>query len=136
MGIAAEAPRGGLVEDLGGASRPLVLRNGEIERFEDRHRGSFDLWDGFFGRANKPTSREVRDLVALGLVGGGMTDGEADAILSAYGPGENLRLYKIAQALLGVAFVPDIDTEDPAPDEDVGDEKKKKRARKPGASAE
>ncbi|GAB5431088.1 gene transfer agent family protein [Rhodobacteraceae bacterium R_SAG7] len=107
MGIAAKAPRGGLAEQLAGSSRPLILRNAEIERFEDQHRGIFDVWDGFFGRSTKPTSREVRDMVALGLVGGGMADVAADTLLAGLGPDENLFLYQIAQALLGVAFMPD-----------------------------
>ena len=107
MGIAAQAPRGGLAEKLAGASRALVLRNAEIERFEDHHGGVFTLWDGFFGRSAKPSARQVRDLVALGLVGGGMSDQKADALVSGLGPEENLRLYSIAQALIGVAFAPD-----------------------------
>jgi len=111
MGIAAEAPRGGLAEDLAGASRVLILRNGEIERFEDRHRGVFDLWEGIYGRGRKPTSREVRDLVALGLVGGGLADADADRLIEGLGPSHNPRLYKIAQALLGVAFMPDVGDE-------------------------
>ena len=44
MGITAEAPRGGVVEQIGDATYTLLLRNQEIERFEDRHRGIFELW--------------------------------------------------------------------------------------------
>jgi hypothetical protein len=105
--LAAQAPRGGLVEYIGGRSHVLVLRLAEIERFEDRHRGVFELWDGFFGKARKPSSREVRDLIALGLVGGGLKDHEADTVLAGAEPGDLLRFYAIAQAVLGVAFVPD-----------------------------
>lgn len=114
MTIAAEPPRGGLVEEIGGATRVFLLRNREIERFEDKHRGIFELWDGFYGGGKKPTSREVRDLVALALVGGGaeteskVTDAQADAILQQCTPGDLLRLYAIAQAVLGVAFAPDV----------------------------
>lgn len=107
MAITAEAPRGGVVEYIGDASYPFVLRNREIERFEDKHRGIFDLWDGFFGRGKKPNSTEVRDLVALGLVGGGMKDAEADKVLDRCTPADLLRLYAVAQAILGVAFMPD-----------------------------
>lgn len=124
MGIALEAPRGGLVEELAGAPRVLILRNAEIERFEDRHGGIFALWDGFFGRGAKPTARAVRDLVALGLVGGGLKDAEADRLIASMGPGENLRLFAIASGLIGVAFLPDAptETEDPA---EAGDPEKK-----------
>lgn len=118
MGIAAEAPRGGIVERLGGASYPFRLRNREIERFEDKHRGIFDLFDGLFGQGKKPTSREIRDLLALGLVGGGMKDHEADKVIENCEPGDLHRLYAIAQAVVGVAFMPD------AVDEAEGAEKK------------
>lgn len=107
MGIAAEAPRGGIVEYLGGASYAFRLRNREIERFEDKHRGIFELFDGLFGQGKKPTSREVRDVLALGLVGGGLKDHEADKVLESCEPGDLQRLYAIAQAVVGVAFMPD-----------------------------
>lgn len=131
MGIAAKSPRGGLVETLAGAPRVLILRNAEIERFEDQHRGIFDLWDGIFGRGTKPKSAEVRDLVALGLVGGGMADPAADALISGLGPEENLRLYQIAQGLVGVAFLPGAAEDDSATGEGApapGTKKKTKAA--------
>tara|TARA_R110001606_G_scaffold375167_2_gene533348 strand:- start:2619 stop:2987 length:369 start_codon:yes stop_codon:yes gene_type:complete len=109
--ITAEAPRGGVVEIIGDASHSFVLRNREIERFEDKHRGIFELWEGFFDRGQKPNSKEVRDLLALGLVGGGKKDHEADAIIQAAGPESLLRFYQIAQAVLGVAFMPDVNDE-------------------------
>lgn len=108
MTITAESPRGGLVEELGEATHTFLLRNREIERFEDRHRGIFDLWDGFYRGGTKPTSKEVRDLLALALVGGGKKDVEADEVLKACTPGDLLRLYAIAQAVLGAAFMPDV----------------------------
>ena len=111
MAITAEAQRGGIVETIGDATYSFKLRNREIERFEDKYRGIFDLWDGFFSRGTKPTSKEVRDLVALGLVGGGMKDAQADAVINDCTPEDLLRLYQIAQALLGVAFMPDVNEE-------------------------
>lgn len=111
MAITAEAQRGGIVETIGDATYSFKLRNREIERFEDKYRGIFDLWDGFFSRGTKPTSKEVRDLVALGLVGGGMKDAQADAVISDCNPEDLMRLYQIAQALLGVAFMPDVGEE-------------------------
>lgn len=116
MAITAEAQRGGIVETIGDASYSFKLRNREIERFEDQHRGIFDLWEGFFGRGTKPNSKEVRDILALGLVGGGMKDAEADVVISKCTPEDLMRLFQIAQAVLGVAFMPD-----------VGDEKVKKK---------
>ena len=107
MTITAEAPRGGVVEYIGDTSYVFLLRNREIERFEDKHRGIFDFWEGMFGRGTKPTSTEIRDLLALALVGGGMKDAEADRVIAKATPADLLRLYQIAQAVLGVAFMPD-----------------------------
>jgi hypothetical protein len=108
MTIAAEAPRGGVVEYIGDASYTFLLRNAEIERFEDKHRGIFELWDGMFRTGRKPNSKEVKDIVALGLVGAGKKDHEADAILSKCTPADLLRLYAIAQSVVGIAFIPDV----------------------------
>lgn len=107
MSITAEAPRGGVVEYIGDTSYTFRLRNREIERFEDKHRGIFELWDGFFGRGTKPSSSEVRDLLALALVGGGMKDHEADEVIAKCSPADLMRLFQIGQAALGVAFMPD-----------------------------
>lgn len=108
MTITAESPRGGVVETIDGVSCVLLLRCKEIERFEDKHRGVFELWDGFFGRGQKPTSTEVKDLLALALVGGGKTDAEADRLVEAGGAASLLAHYALAQAALGVAFMPDV----------------------------
>lgn len=107
MTITAEAPRGGVVEYIDDTSYTFLLRNREIERFEDRHRGIFELWDGFFNSGKKPTSTEVRDILALGLVGGGMKDHDADAVIKKATPEDLMRLYQIAQAVVGIAFLPD-----------------------------
>lgn len=108
MTITAEAPRGGIVEYIGDASYVFLLRNREIERFEDKHRGIFELWEGFFNQGRKPTSKEVKDILALGLVGGGLKDHEADEVITRSKPEDLLRFYQIAQAVIGVAFMPDI----------------------------
>jgi len=123
MSITAEAPRGGVVEYIGDTSYMFLLRNREIERFEDKHRGIFELWDGFFGRGAKPTSSEVRDMLALALVGGGMKDHEADKVISKCSPADLMRLFQIGQAVLGVAFMPD------AMSEGLDDVKKKTQSR-------
>ena len=108
MAITADAPRGGVVEEIDGVTYTFLLRNREIERFEDKHRGIFEVWDGFFDRGAKPTSKEVKDLIALALVGGGMKDPEADRLVEAAGPANLMQYYQIAQAVLGVAFMPDV----------------------------
>jgi hypothetical protein len=105
--ILDEPPRGGLIEAVGGERRPLRLTNAEIERFEDLHRGIFDLWDGIMGRGVKPTFAEVRDLIALALVGGGLPEIEAKAVIEGLEPSDALQMRQIAQAALGVAFLPD-----------------------------
>jgi hypothetical protein len=108
MAITADAPRGGVVEQIGDATYTLLLRNREIERFEDRHRGIFELWDGFFDRGQKPTTKEVRNLLAYALVGGGLSDAQADAVIGSGGPDQLMRYYELAHAVLGVAFMPDV----------------------------
>jgi len=105
MAISGTAP--GLTEVIGGQPRPLLLRNGELERFEAQHGvGIFQVFDQLFGRGPAPHVRHVRDLVALGLVGAGMSDRMADDLISAQPPSENLHLRAVAQRLLGVTFIP------------------------------
>ena len=105
--MAIAAP-GAHEEEIGGESRRLILRNGEIERFEAQYApfGIFELFDQLFGRGPAPQVRHVRDLIALGLVGGGMTDKAADALVASLPPSENLNLRLTAQRLLGVTFIP------------------------------
>lgn len=126
MTLTAKAPRGGLVEAVAGKSRTLILTNAEIERFEDAHRGIFEVWDGFMGRGKKPGLREVRDLVALGLVGGGLGDKVADRLMRDEGPDRAQDLYQIAQALVGIAFTPDLMMGDDEPRADGDQDEKKK----------
>lgn len=109
MPITDKAPRGGVLEEVGGMRRPLLLDLGEIERFEDEHRSIFEAYDGLFGRGVKPSSTEVRDLVAIGLVGGGMDDQSASDILATITPPDLPDLYKVAQAMVGIAFYPDVE---------------------------
>ena len=102
-------------EEIGGESRRLLLRNGEIERFEIQYApfGIFELFDQLFGRGPAPQARHVRDLIALGLVGGGMTDKAADALVASLPPSENLTLRMTAQRLLGITFIPAVLDEQP-----------------------
>lgn len=106
MPITAEAPAGGIIEQLGGESRPLILRNGEIERFERQHSlGIFAMLDQLLGKG-EPQARHCRDLVALGLVGGGLPDKTADKIVDDLPPSENHRIRAMAQDLVLAAFIP------------------------------
>jgi len=97
-----------LSERIGGEIRRLQLRNAEIERFEVQYApfGIFELWDQLIGKASPPQVRHVRDLVALGLIGAGMDDVRADALLASLPPSDNLFLRGVAVRLLGLAFVP------------------------------
>lgn len=102
-----------LEEDMGGRRRKLLLRNGEIERFEALHGGVFDFWRQLAGELPGIKASACRDLVALALVGGGCPDREADAIVAALGPDQNFRLRAMAQRALGLAFFPAILTAAP-----------------------
>ncbi|MBN8189282.1 gene transfer agent family protein [Salipiger thiooxidans] len=108
------AQTGAYEEEVGGKSRRLLLRNREIERFEAQYDvGIFELWDQLFGRGGRaPQARHVRDLVALALVGGGMSDRAAEDLVADLPPSENMRLRQIAQRVLGVAFIPAVLGED------------------------
>lgn len=106
MPITEKAPTGGTVEQLGGESRPLILRNGEIERFEAQHGlGVFEFLDQLLGKGTVQ-ARHCRDIVALALVGGGLADKSADKIIDDLPPYENHRIRAMAQDVLFAAFLP------------------------------
>lgn len=97
-------------EDLGGQSRILKLGNPEIQRFEKLpgEPGIFDMWKQLMGDMPGLKATQVRDLVALALVGGGCPDRQAEDIVSEMGPDQNMRLRSIAQRVLGLTFWPDL----------------------------
>ena len=107
MGIAARAPDGGIVAQIGGQSRPLILTNAEIERFEVQHApvGIFEIMSQMIGKGF-PQARHCRDIVALGLVGAGMPDMQADKLLADMPPRDLLQIRGLAQELLFAAFAP------------------------------
>lgn len=108
MAIAGTDPV--LEEVIGGKPCRLLLRNGEIERFEAQYApfGVFELFDQLAGRGLAPQVRHVRDIVALGLVGGGLDSRSADAFVAALPPSENIGLRATAWRLLGVTFIPSL----------------------------
>lgn len=106
--IAAANPRGGLNATLNGKDVTLLLRMGEIERWEAVHRGIFAMWDALMAQAAMPTSREVRDLLALALIGGGMPDAEADRFIMDVPTSELMNMAKLAQAALAAALLPTV----------------------------
>lgn len=104
MAISVQPPEGGIIAQFGSRSYPLVLRNGEIERFEEH----FDLSIFKFLRlllADEGQVRMCRDLVALGLVGAGMADQAADLIVQALPPHQNIMLRGFCRELILAAFV-------------------------------
>lgn len=106
MSILKTAPD--LQEEIGGETRRLKLRNSEIDRFEEQYApfGVFGLWGQLLGGGSEPQVRHVRDIVALGLVGAGMPDKDADRLISDLPPSENIALRAIARRLLSVTFLP------------------------------
>lgn len=107
MAVAQTAP--GWEEEIGGQPRRLLLRNSELERFEVQYApfGVFELFDQLFGRGPAPQVRHVRDILALGLIGAGMSDKAADALIASIPPSQNFALREAAMRLLGVTFIPD-----------------------------
>ena len=50
-------------EEIGGQARRLLLRNGEIERFEVQHQiGIFELWDQLYGHGRQPRLSRIKHL--------------------------------------------------------------------------
>lgn len=98
-----------LHERVGDTKRRLKLTNELIERFEVQYAplGILELWDQLNGRSHKPQARHVRDIVALALVGGGMSDLSADELMHKQGPEQNLHLLSVAQLVVGVTFFPE-----------------------------
>lgn len=137
----AVAQTGAHEEEIGGQSRPLVLRNAEIERFEEHYAplGIYELFDQLFGRGPAPQVRHVRDLIALGLIGGGMPDKLADALIASLPPSENLNLRLMAQRLIGITFIPsalDARPEKPeAGSQEPGESDQPRRITKPGTKS-
>lgn len=98
-----------IVERIGGVDRRLILRNGEIERFEAQYApfGIFDLWARFVGEVpQQPQARHCRDLLALALVGGGMSDRAADDLVASLPPSVNRHIMGLAARVLFAAFTP------------------------------
>lgn len=97
-------------EQIGAGEYPVLLTNGLIERFEDHYPelGLYELFDRLMGRGPKPRTGHVRDIVALGLVGGGMPDRAADALVGDLGPEHNLPLFGVAQRLVGATLLPEV----------------------------
>ncbi len=104
MSVAAKAPLGGISAQIGTRTFPLILRNGEIERFEEQHDvGIFAVLDALI--SGNSQARHVRDIVALGLIGGGMRDAAADKMVSELEPHHNIALRAVARDLVMTAFV-------------------------------
>ena len=107
MPISARAPEGGIAAQIGARSRPLLLRNEEIERFEAQYDlGIFAMFERLLGAGGGAQARHVRDLVALGLIGAGMSDASADEQLRALGPAHNVALRIVARDLVAKALMP------------------------------
>lgn len=104
MSILAQAPIGGITADLGGETRPLNLLQGGIERFERQHKhGIYRLF--LEVSSGTALSYHCRDVVALGLVGGGMTDKQADDLMQTLRSQDIIQIQSITIELLRAAFV-------------------------------
>ncbi len=118
-GVLDTAPRGGLRENFGGKKYPLVLDLGAFERFEKAHRGILAVRKDFFSPSGSPSTREILDLIILGLIGGGLDEDEAKNLAEKNMPEGLLRHSVVAMALIGVALSPEAFDEEP---DDVADD--------------
>ncbi|WP_281250656.1 GTA-gp10 family protein [Loktanella atrilutea] len=111
------APVGGIVGELGGASRPMILTVAEVERFEEQYApfGVFDVLGRFLDRKSAPQFRHCRDIVILGLIGGGMAEKAAHDLVTGLPLTKSLEVRAAAQGLLLSAFIPPAEESDSPP---------------------
>ena len=119
--------------ELNGRKITFRLRLGEIERFDDAHgangRGILAVFQDFQSDNRSPSLQEVKDLVALAMVGGGEIDEpEAQKIVDKMESTDILRYQQIAQyaVLLGLSNYDDIVLAENEDDDDDGGKKKAK----------
>lgn len=116
--LGPSADRGEILEELWGRERLLRLRMGELERLEEIcARGVYGLLQAFVATDSRQdvTLREVRTIVALGLVGGGMSEAAADRQVQKAQPSDAVRLRIVAQAVLTAALLPEDPEDAPRP---------------------
>lgn len=101
-----EAPANGTVAFLAGEERALLLRMGEIEKYEDRFGGIYALMDRFAGDGVFPDSREVLAILRLGMIGAGETPQTAQDVIDGIETGELLMCAAAAQKLVMAAMTP------------------------------
>ena len=118
------APTGGITAELGGKTRPLLLRNAEIERFEETYNplGVFEVLDRMVGKGPAVQVRHCRDIVALALIGGGMGETQAGQVMDAMPASDNVMLRAIAQNVVIAAFLPPKSEQTPGKDDPAGHE--------------
>ena len=117
MARSVMTPVGGIMGDLGGESRPMVLRAAEVERFEEQYAptGVFDVLGRFLDRKVQPQYRHCRDLAMLGLIGGGMSERAAHDLVTGIPFHQSVEVRVAAQRLLIAAFVPPVKEGDNPP---------------------
>lgn len=134
--ISARPPRGGLCEDFGGEKRFLLLTLGDIERFEDSHRGLLALQEDMHLPGRAPKMGVIADLLSLALSRElkppemqerFLSLEAAGAVVRGPLPEDARRQLAIARALVGVTFEPDlydrIEADGDVADDDAAPEK-------------
>ena len=128
MSVVDDPGHGAIKAEIGGVELTLRLRLGEIERWEDKHpRGFYAFFQAMLkmdASEDAPKLREVRDLLALAIVGGGKTEAEAKEVMGREGPEAMIRHRTLAQGLLMATLIPAKEDRDMLGEEDGGDEKK------------
>ena len=111
------APVGGIMGDLGGESRPMILTLAEVERFEEQYSpiGIFDVLGRILDPKSSPQVRHCRDIVILGLIGGGMDPKAANDLVMKQPLAQSLVVRNLAQQLLFAAFIPPTEDDDDTP---------------------
>ena len=109
--ILDDAPRGAIKGTVGDREYVFCLTMGAIERWEDKHPSGIYRFLADIGEG-KVTLSESKDLLAVGLVGAGMTDKEAKAVVDSWKARDIFDLPPLASRLINESVFPDLDTDE------------------------
>ena len=106
-----DAPRGAIKGTVGDKEYVFRLTMGAIERWEDKHPTGIYRFLADIGEG-KVTLSASKDLLAVGLVGAGMPEREAKAVVDSWNPRDIFDLPPLASKLINESVFPDLDSDE------------------------
>ena len=103
--ILDDAPRGATKGTVGGKEYTFRLTMEAIERWEDKHPAGIYRFLADIGEG-KVTLSQSKDLLAVGLVGAGLSEKEAKAVIDGWKARDIFDLPPIASRLINEAVFP------------------------------